>query len=143
MRRIARFLRLSFSDQLLLIRAVLLLLMARISLRLFTLRTTRRLFSSPVRNAAKLTVSQIVWSVNSASRLLPFISCMPQAIVAQRLLASHGYSAAMRVGVAPPGNSELQAHAWLEYQGAAVLGASQLDRYTILLTLEPEQKTHV
>ena len=140
---VVKFFRLSFHAQLLLIRSLSLLFMAHLSLRVFSLHLTRRLFSARVRKATSQNINELVCAVNSASRRLPFISCMPRAIVAQRLLALHGYRAAMRIGVAPPGENKLQAHAWLEYEGEAVLGASELDRYTVLLTLEPEHTTRV
>ena len=135
MSRIGRFLRLSSRDKLLLAQAVSLFLAAHVCLWLFSLRITRRLFSWQVREARPLTASQLIWAVNRTAAFLPFITCMPQAIAAQSLFALYGYRAAIRIGVAPPVDSRLQAHAWLEYRGEAVLGASELDRYTILLTL--------
>ncbi|MEY2539290.1 MAG: hypothetical protein QOG67_3030 [Verrucomicrobiota bacterium] len=140
---LVKFFHLSFGEQLLLIRSLSLLFMAHLCLRFLSLQTTRRLFSTRVCSATSHSVHQLVWAVTSASRRLPFISCMPRAIVAQRLLALHGFGAAMRIGVAPPGENKLQAHAWLEYEGEAVFGASELDRYTVLLTLEPERTPHV
>jgi Transglutaminase-like superfamily len=143
MSRIGRFCRLSLREKLVLAQAVSLFLAAELCLHLFSLRITRRLFSWQVREARPLTASRLIWAVNRTAACLSFISCMPQAIASQSLFALYGYRAAIRIGVAPPVDTQLQAHAWLEYQGEAVLGASELDRYTILLSLEPEGKTHV
>ena len=77
--------------------------------------------------------SLLAWAVNATTRLIPRSTCLVRALAAQRLLARHGYPSTLHLGVArsPDG---LDAHAWLECQGATLIGAAPPGRYTPLPT---------
>jgi hypothetical protein len=83
------------------------------------------------------TPDDITWSVNVLSSYLPAaVTCLRRAIVAQAMLASHGYPARVRIGVRKAG-SEFRAHAWVEHEGRVLLGdLDDLSQYTPLPTDE-------
>jgi hypothetical protein len=54
------------------------------------------------------------------------------------LLARHGHPALVRIGVVRGEGGGVQAHAWVESEGAVVIGGAELDRYTPLAGLEKE-----
>jgi len=74
-------------------------------------------------------------AVMTASRYIPHATCLVQAIAMQALLAHNGYSSQLHIGVAKANRGQLQAHAWVEYDGRVVLGATSAQRYTPLLSL--------
>lgn len=72
-------------------------------------------------------VRAVAWAVTHAARLIPAATCLTQAIAARRLLAARGIASQVRVGVARGGDGRLLAHAWLEHDGATVLGGTDRD----------------
>jgi hypothetical protein len=48
-------------------------------------------------------------------------ACLPRALVLHRLLQGYGINSILQIGVQPGAAGQLQAHAWVEYDGA-VLG---------------------
>jgi len=86
------------------------------------------------------------WAIRTAARFVPRATCLVQALAAHRLLARLGYDSRLHIGVAKPprnapgaGNgpvedwaSEFDAHAWVEYGGAVLVGVSET-RYTPLV----------
>lgn len=76
-------------------------------------------------------LEEIVNSVRSVSRFVPRATCLTQALVAQRLLARAGIDSALQIGVTR-GNGGLEAHAWVEHRGRAVIGDIGLARFTRL-----------
>jgi hypothetical protein len=65
---------------------------------------------------------RITWAVQAVAARVPRASCLTQALAATLLLARHGQSATLRVGVAKNDDGTLRAHAWLESHGRAILG---------------------
>jgi hypothetical protein len=75
----------------------------------------------------------------AAARFMPVSStCLATAMVVQALLQRHGYSALMRIGVRRPADGKFAAHAWLEYEGAVIVGgpASVVNEYQVMPGLE-------
>jgi hypothetical protein len=64
----------------------------------------------------------VLWAVEAASRRMPDASCLTQAVTALLLMRRHGYAARFCVGVARAPGGTLDAHAWLERDGAIVIG---------------------
>ncbi len=62
--------------------------------------------------------------MNAATRRLPFgTTCLVDALAADAMLRRRGIDCTVRFGVrAPRGSGRLEAHAWLEHDGEAVLG---------------------
>jgi Transglutaminase-like superfamily len=64
-------------------------------------------------------------AVSRAARYVPCTTCLTQSLAGVLMLGRRGYPAFLCVGVARDGN-ELRAHAWVERNGAAVIGAKRL-----------------
>ena len=70
-----------------------------------------------------LTVRQVVWAIEAASRRVPGGgNCLVQALAAQTLLAEHGHPAMIHFGVRRDADSGFGAHAWVSCAGDAVIG---------------------
>ena len=70
--------------------------------------------------------------------LFPKSPCLTQAIVVQRLLRKKGHASDLRIGVRKGTGQPLEAHAWVEYRGAVVIGARGLsEEHTRLPSLAP------
>lgn len=75
--------------------------------------------------------ARIAWAVAAAARRLPGGSrCLAQALAAHVLLRRHGHASGVRLGVVRVGPRRLEAHAWVELDGAPLLGGSGAARYT-------------
>jgi Transglutaminase-like superfamily len=86
-------------------------------------------------------ISHIVWRVNVSSRYLPGVKCLARALATQVLLTRHGYPSELQIGVAKSEHGELEAHAWVEYQGRVIIGGlSTLSRFVPLPRLNLIQK---
>jgi hypothetical protein len=139
MRRLAKFLRLSVADKVLLLYCGLVVAMVRIGLSLFSYRTLRRCLRQEVVHAAATSdlARRIVWAVSNSARIIPRASCLTQALAAQFLLARAGYQSQMRVGVAMDREGQFIAHAWLIGEGSILMGGSaqEVQRYATLTDL--------
>ena len=82
-------------------------------------------------------ISHIVWLVNVSSRYTPGgAKCLARALTTQILLTRQGYLPDLRIGVTKAAGN-LEAHAWVEYQGRVVIGQlNDLSRYLPLPSLE-------
>jgi hypothetical protein len=135
MRRLRRVLNLPAAERSLLLRAVPLLAVVNLCLRIFPFRTLYRRWSSALPRLARPgrqggpSPERIVQLVAAASRCVPGAHCLVRAVAAQLLLARAGHLAEMRIGVRKQGDG-LDAHAWLEYQGTALReDKAQLDSF--------------
>ena len=63
-------------------------------------------------------------------------NCLVQAIAAGVLLGRHGYSSRLRLGVARAPDGRLEAHAWVETDGKALLGGPSVESYAPLFASE-------
>jgi hypothetical protein len=79
-------------------------------------------------------LEQIVHAVELSSNYMPGeVLCLPRALTMQVLMRHQGYAPQFRIGVAKGKEGNLEAHAWVEYQGNVVMGyMSDLSRYTPL-----------
>jgi hypothetical protein len=92
---------------------------------------SRRRSSLSLRNRAS--VQQIAWAICAGSRYVPAATCLTQALAGLRMLRQAGYDATLQIGVARAGIESIDAHAWVECEGQAVIGADdQLNSYTRL-----------
>lgn len=80
---------------------------------------------------------RVAWGVTAASRLVPFASCLTQALSGQYLLAREGKTSQVRIGIERCTGADMRAHAWLVSGPHIVLGgaAGSFDRYAHLATL--------
>ena len=113
------------------IRLGLLLLEFRILLKIVNKISTIKL---PLPNTS---LGKILWAVNVATRYMPGgAKCLARALTTQILMSHSGFSPELCIGVAK-GESGLEAHAWIKYQGYVVIGyLPDLPRYIQLPSLE-------
>lgn len=140
MGRITKFLRLPGKDRALLIQAFCLILGIRLALkamRFVTLRAALVKLASVGRASRRQMPAhedeqqRTVWAVRTAARALPAIStCLTNALAAHVLLARRGYVSNLRIGVTRDEKGEFTAHAWLEQEGAILIGGDWSDGFT-------------
>src|SRR5438309_2778968 len=143
MKRFGKLLRLAHAERVLLVEAALLLSAIGLGLRLLPFGSLRDLLdrlSRPrhgLRPQARLPAARIAWAVERMSRIVPGArSCLVQALAAQVLLARRGHEARVRIGVARPRDGSLEAHVWVEGDGAVLLGGQPAAHFTPLATSE-------
>ncbi|MEO1353972.1 MAG: lasso peptide biosynthesis B2 protein [Cyanobacteria bacterium J06635_15] len=137
MNRFSKLFALSWRGRRLLLYACLLLNGIRLALWLFPFGVVRQqvttLSSIWVCNSASqaIPINFIVWAVAVAGRYTPGKAmCLVRALTAQILLNRYGYSHQLHIGVARSTTQELEAHAWIEYEGRVVIGGlSDLSRF--------------
>jgi len=72
------------------------------------------------------------WAVRAVSPYVPSATCLTQALTLQALLSREGIHSDLRIGVARDDASGIIAHAWVEIDGAVIIGGQERDRYTRL-----------
>jgi hypothetical protein len=123
--------------------SLLLLTIVRAGLILLPLRTVQKRCAKALERVSApsepstLTPQRIVRLVHLVSRLVPGAHCLPRSLVAQLLLRRGGFDPILRIGVRKQGH-RLDAHAWLELEGAAVMEDDEL-----LQELTPFQSSFV
>src|ERR1044071_2319418 len=141
-----KFLQLSASDRQVLIKSLLLVLAIRLGLRWLPFRMVRQALGklasqSAAPNAGDPAImARDVWAVSVVARYVPAATCLTQALATKILLARHGCSATIHIGVKRSERGELQAHAWVESDGRVVIGGSEtsLRHYTMLTAVHQE-----
>jgi len=138
MSRIGKFRRLPLPERWLLLKAAGLLVAVRLALRVFPFPAVRPLLNRASRQSPRLAASpppaaRLAWAVVTASRFVPGAGhCLTQALAGHILLARRGYPATVCFGVLREPGADFMAHAWVEYNGVAVIGGGHLDRYVRL-----------
>lgn len=140
MRRVRKLLELSPRDLRLLLRAGLVVAAVQLALRVLTVRSVQTLFArastAPLTpRTAGSSIPRLAWAVAIVGPPLG-AACLARALALQYLLARRGVIVRLWLGVRRPDDAArperaLQAHAWLEHEGA-VLGAPALLHYTPL-----------
>lgn len=79
----------------------------------------------------------LAWSVKQAARLVPFASCLTQALSLQHMLARRGLTGVIRVGVKIDESAKMDAHAWVILDETVLLGGQNRDlsEYKVLTDL--------
>lgn len=138
LRRLRNFSRLTPSERALALRAIGLLIAARVILPLVAFPRVRRLTervsgTRGVRDDAEY-ARAVRRAVARAAEIVPGARCLAQALTAEVLLRRAGLPARTSIGVARDGHP-LMAHAWVESGEVTVCGdATDLERYQRLLT---------
>ena len=80
------------------------------------------------------TVGAVAGAVTAVARRLPGCNtCLVKALATDVMLRRRGLSSTLHLGVRPPGLGTLDAHAWIDSDGAVVMGALEdLGSYTVL-----------
>ena len=131
MRRVARFVRLSFRDKRLIIDAGAMIIVIRLALWILPFSSTRRFVSrlSSSRSLGQARVDQIAWAVEVGARMLSVTNCLTKALAAHVLLLREGHESNIRIGVARDAGGKLIAHAWVESKDHTVVGGDELEKY--------------
>ncbi len=81
----------------------------------------------------------IAWAVKHTSRIVPFASCLTQALALQFMLARRGHTSAIRVGVKNDQASSFRAHAWVIWDDTVLIGGTEEDiaSFTPMVDLRP------
>lgn len=136
MQRLKRFLHLSRQERALVFQAVLAMLVVRLSLPWFSLRTVQRLaVSIRWRSSEALSAHRIVWAVRSSACFVPRSTCLVQALAAQALLIQYGYRPYLTIGVTKNECEPFGAHAWVTCEDEVLIGGPETGNYTALLNL--------
>lgn len=140
--QIARFLRLPSSERTFLLEAMVLLIGARIALWAFSLERAEKTLSRVAAiSPAASTVEQITRAIKVASCHVPKATCLPQALAGHALFKRSGLPSTLRIGVATNAAGRLEAHAWLESDGRAVIGGFPgLARYSPLVPAQSQDR---
>ncbi|UYN94354.1 MAG: lasso peptide biosynthesis B2 protein [Enhydrobacter sp.] len=131
MKRLTNLLALPPADARLLLTAVAALLTARLLLRLWSIDRLR-VWSGRLGSKPRQPPEDIVWAVQTATRRLPGTSCLASALALQRLLARHGHSSEIHIGVAKERRA-LAAHAWVVCDGRVLMDTEDHGAYTRLV----------
>ena len=144
-RRLRSLGRLPGAERRLALRALALLVVVRVALRLVSFATVRALVD---RWAARdstapdpLYARAVRRAVDRAARTVPGSACLAQALTAECMLRRIGLEARVSIGVAPDGRP-LDAHAWVESAGICVTGErDDLGKYRTLLVFDGHPHT--
>lgn len=131
------FLRLDGSERRLLFETLGLLIVVRLALTLLPFARVREMVErlgarkSP-RSARRISPARLARMVQICAQYVPGASCLTQAMTGDILLRRRGRLPALRIGVGR-GETGFEAHAWIELDGAVLLGrVERLERYTPL-----------
>lgn len=130
---LARFAGLSSEERRLVVAATATQVALGVGLRLLPFGVVRRLVRRFAAEQAQSggSVRRVAWAIKATNRRLPGITCLPQALAAQLLLARRGHETALRIGVRK--DADFEAHSWVEYEGTPIVGDGvELDEYTSL-----------
>lgn len=139
MKRLYRLLRLPYLDKKLLGQSLLLIIIIRIGLSLFSYARVNlwlNHLSSPELETGATDwqmVKRVSRSVRSCSRFVPYASCLTQALAAGVLLSRRGQRSELKIGVEKDHDEKFGAHAWIEVDGRIVIGKESFhSRFVVL-----------
>lgn len=142
MSSLVKFWRLPVGERGLLFQSLLALVAARFALWIFPLKKIQSfkfLKVSETFRDSRLSPEKIAWAIGALSRRLPGLrNCLVQALAGQALLARHGQSSQLRIGVARFADGQFKAHAWVEVAGRLLIGGEGASQFTVLPSLEPQ-----
>lgn len=87
-----------------------------------------RLMKPPAATPADVPPADLARAVTRASKLVPFATCLTQALAGGFLIRRAGRNAVVHFGVAR-GDAGFKAHAWLESDGGILIGGSEAAAY--------------
>lgn len=142
MRRVIKFLFLSFPQQRLLIEAIILTGLSRAAVRILPFRWIawplgEHMSSTPDEPDAshEAILQRVKWAVGTASQHVPWnANCLAQAIAATLMLRLRRVAGTIYFGVMKDDQGEHQAHAWLRSGETIVTGARGMQTYTVVST---------
>jgi hypothetical protein len=128
-----RFRSLDQPDRRLVLRAAALMALVWTGLRLLRFATLRRILDryagSPaarnVRYGDPIAIDRVRWAIAAVAARFPSATCLVQALTGEVMLRRRGLDCVLRLGVRATRGSaaSIEAHAWVECQGAVAIGA--------------------
>jgi hypothetical protein len=146
MERFLKFLRLPADQRWLLIKATAFLALIRLALSLLPFPAVRPLLERASRRSRRLAADpppaeQFAWATRAAGRIVPHGShCLSQALALRTFLARRGYPARICFGVQQTNGAPFMAHAWVEHDGAVLIGGDNLHRFKRLVAPSEAQQ---
>jgi hypothetical protein len=136
---IGRFVQLPAAERRLIFRALRTVVTVRVRLALSPFPVVDRATSGQSMRATRGANApvRVGWAVRAVSRYVPGATCLTQALAARSLLAAEGRSSRLQLGMALI-DGRPQAHAWLESEGAIVIGG---EGHTQFAQFKPTART--
>jgi hypothetical protein len=144
MRRLRKFVDLPKREKQFFFQALLLIMAYRLRLKFLPLqvilqKVERRSQSLLASCPSEIEPKKIARLITAASALVPFSTCLSQALAGKILFAMNGYTTTLHIGVSNTSETGFEAHAWLRQNGEIVLGwLPDMERYRELPTLMDE-----
>ena len=88
---------------------------------------------TPNTHHKRWTPHQVAWAIDIAVGYVPGATCLVRALTAMSVLNLTGVRAKLQLGVRKTHAGCLEAHAWVETDGAVIVGADALERYAPLI----------
>jgi hypothetical protein len=139
MARVVKFLRLSAQQRWLLCKVTMLLSAIRLALWIVPYPAVRAFLDRLSHGSAKLErdpspAEQLAWATTVAGRFVPGGGhCLSQALTLRTVMTRRGYTARICYGVREVDGAPFMAHAWVEHDGAVLIGGGNLDRFRQLM----------
>ena len=82
-------------------------------------------------------VDRVQWAINACCKFMPgSVKCLARALTMKTLLDQYGCHSKLMIGVDKNSLDQLEAHAWIEYEGHVVMGQlNDLSRFKPLPNL--------
>ena len=82
-----------------------------------------------------MTLSDIRWAVDTATRILPWSPvCIQRGLAAQWMLRRRGIDARLHYGLTTDERTALRAHVWVEALGETLVGGEDAGEYVRVAT---------
>ena len=137
MRKFTKLLSMQADDRALVLQAAASLLVCRIGLYLLRFESLQRWATRAKRTKQSVPISKLIWAAMMGTRIMPNSTCLVRALAASRLLAQNGYKSTLHIGVKRT-DGVFEAHAWVEYDGRAIIGSGEAPHFTRLCSWENE-----
>lgn len=135
MRRVRKFLALSWRERRLLLKALGALVGVRVALLTMSFPRVRSAIGAMARGTGRdadkrPTPEQVARAVMASSALVPGgRNCLVRALATEILLSRLGYRSELKIGAGKLADGGFAAHAWLESDGKILIGDFELGRY--------------
>jgi hypothetical protein len=68
-------------------------------------------------------IVRVQWAINACCKFMPgSVKCLARALTMKTLLDQHGCPSKLMIGVDKNQAQQLEAHAWIEYEGHVIIG---------------------
>lgn len=110
-----------------LVLAIVWVLTVRIGLTVFSMKALRRAFmpKEVTGELDQVAAAEVIWSVKRAAKLVPFASCLTQAMASQIMLAKRNCPSVLHIGARRAQDGTFAAHAWLESGSMLLIGGTR------------------